>query len=311
MSCYFEKENTVSSVTRVEVNEIPKGQTYRARFISAGPVGYKDGVYFLEQSALDSFAYTLKGCPVVIGHQDIVDRKDMEEKAVGYVSSVDRCEVSGDWFADFVIFDEKAMNKIADGAVPFVSCAYKADLSEEDLMINNVKYKKRIIGGEMLHLALVKNPRYNGTEIWMNSADEYFVGEGVLYNQKDNIMFGFKKTKVELDKDTLVNTVSGEMTIEELVNALDEAKATIAEQEAKIKDLEAEKATAAQPADEPVVETPAATEAAAEVQPSVEVKPVEAPEGTDAELKAELNNALTEEVKIEVVSVPNVQITNK
>ena len=311
MSCYFEKENTVGSVIRIEENNIPKGQTYRAKFITAGPVGYKDGVYFLEQSALDGFAYSLKGCPVVIGHQDITDRKDMEEKAVGYVSSVDRCEMSGDWYADFVIFDEKAMNKIANGDVPFVSCAYKADLSEEDLMINNVKYKKRIVGGEMLHLALVKNPRYNGTEIWMNSADEYFVGEGVLYNQKDNIMFGFKKTKVELDKDTLVNTVSGEMTIEELVNALEAANNTIAEQEAKIKDLEAEKDAAAKPADEVVVENPAATEAAAEVQPSVEVKPVEAPEGTDAELKADLNNSLTEEVKVEVVNVPNVKITNK
>ena len=311
MSCYFEKENTVSSVTRVEEHEIPKGQTYRAKFITAGPVGYKDGVYFLEQSALDNFAYTLKGCPVVIGHQDIEDRKDMEEKAVGYVSNVDRCEVTGDWFADFVIFDEKAINKINDGDVPFVSCAYRADLSEEDLMINNVKYKKRIVGGEMLHLALVKNPRYNGTDIWRNSTDEYFVGEGVLYNQKDNIMFGFKKTKVELDKDTLVNTVSGEMTIEELVNALEAANNTIAEQEAKIKDLEAEKATAANPADETVVEETTVTEAAAEVQPSVEVKPVEAPEGTDADLKADLNNALTEEVKVERVEVPNVQITNK
>lgn len=311
MSCYFEKENTVGSVIRIEENNIPKGQTYRAKFITAGPVGYKDGVYFLEQSALDGFAYSLKGCPVVIGHQDITDRKDMEEKAVGYVSSVDRCEMSGDWYADFVIFDEKAMNKIANGDVPFVSCAYKADLSEEDLMINNVKYKKRIVGGEMLHLALVKNPRYNGTEIWMNSADEYFVGEGVLYNQKDNIMFGFKKTKVELDKDTLVNTVSGEKTIEELVNALEAANNTIAEQEAKIKDLEAEKDAAAKPADEPVVTEPEGTEAAAEVQPSVEVKPVEAPEGTDAELKADLNNSLTEEVKVEVVNVPNVKITNK
>ena len=306
---YFEKENTVG--VRIEEKEIPKGQTYRAKFISAGPVGYKDGVYFLEQSALDDFAYSLKGCPVVIGHQDIEDRKDMEEKAVGYVSNVERCEVSGDWYADFVIFDEKAMNKINNGDVPFVSCAYKADLSEEDLMINNVKYKKRIVGGEMLHLALVKNPRYNGTEIWRNSTDEYFVGEGVLYNQKDNIMFGFKKTKVELDKDTLVNTVSGEMTIEELVNALEEAKNTIAEQEAKIKDLEAEKDAAAKPADEPVVENPEGTEAAAEAQPSVEVKPVEEPEGSDAELKAELNNSLAEEVKVEVVSVPNVKLNNK
>ena len=306
---YFEKENTVA--VRVEENEIPKGQTYRAKFISAGPVGYKDGVYFLEQWALDEFAYSLKGCPVIIGHQDIEDRKDMEEKAVGYVAGVERCEESGDWFADFVIFDEKAINKVNNGDVPYVSCAYKADLSDDDLMINNVKYKKRIVGGEMLHLALVKNPRYNGTEIWRNSTDEYFVGEGVLYNQKENIMFGFKKTKVELDKDTLVNTVSGEMTIEQLVNALEEANEKIAEQEAKIKDLEAEKDAAAKPADEPAVEEPAATEAAAEAQPSVEVKPVEEPQGSDADLKAELNNSLAVEVKTEVVSVPNVTITNK
>lgn len=303
---YFEKENTVVGV-RVEEQEIPKGVTYRAKFISAGPVGYKDGVYFLSQDALDSFAYSLKGCPVVMGHQDIEDRKDMEEKAVGYVSNVERCETSGDWYADFVMFDEKAINKVNNGDVPYVSCAYKADLSEEDLMINNVKYKKRIIGGEMLHLALVKNPRYNGTDIWRNSSEDYLVAEGVLYNQKDSVMFGFKKTKVELDKDTLINTCAGEMTIEELANALEEAKATIAEQEAKIKDLEAEKEAAAKPADEPVVENPEGTEAAAEVQPSVEVKPVEESEGSDADLKAELSNA-TEDAPVDVVSVPNVRI---
>lgn len=305
MSC-FEKENTVG--IRIQEQEIPKGQTYRARFISAGPVGYKDGVYILSQNSLDGFAYTLKGCPVVVGHQDIEDRKDMEEKAVGYVSAVDRCEETGDWFADFVIFDQKAMNKIENGDVPYVSCAYKADLSDEDLTINNVEYKKRIVGGEMLHLALVKNPRYNGTEIWRNSAEDYLVGDGVLYNKKDSVMFGFKKVKTELDKDTLVNTCSGEMTIEELVNALEEANAKIAEQDAKIKDLEAEKDAAAKPADEPLVENTEGTEAAAEVQPSVEVKPVEEPEGSDADLKAELSNAKSDEDMATVVSVPNVRI---
>lgn len=302
---YFEKENTV---VRIEEQEIPKGQTYRARFISAGPVGYKDGIYFLSQESLDSFAWTLKGCPVVIGHQDILDKKDMQEKAVGYVSNVERCPETGDWFADFVIFKDKAIEKIANGDVPFVSCAYKSTLSDEDLTINNVKYKKRIVGGEMLHLALVKNPRYNGTEIWMNSTDDCIVTEGVLYNEKEKTMFGFKKTKVELDKETLIETSAGEKTIEELVNALEEANAKIAEQEEKIKDLEAEKDAAAKPADEPVVETPAGTEAAAEVQPSVEVKPVEESEGSDADLKKDLNNALTEEVKVDVVQVPNVKL---
>lgn len=299
---YFEKENT--AVPRIEENEIPKGQTYRAKFISAGAVGYKDGVYFLSQDSLDSFAWTLKGCPVVIGHQDIEDTKDMKEKAVGYVSNVDRCE-SGDWYADFIIFEEKAINKIANGDVPYVSCAYRADLTTDDCDINNVKYKKRIIGGEMLHLALVKNPRYNGTDIWRNSTDEFFVGEGALYNEKENVMFGFKKTKVELDKDTLINTSLGDKTIEELINELEAAQTKIAEQEAKIKDLEAAK-EAAKASEATVAEETKVEETAAETE--TKENAVEVEESTDAGLKQDLNNALTEKPKVEVVTVPNVNV---
>lgn len=299
---YFEKENI--AVPRIEENEIPKGQTYRAKFISAGAVGYKDGVYFLSQDSLDSFAWTLKGCPVVIGHQDIEDTKDMKEKAVGYVSNVDRCE-SGDWYADFIIFEDKAINKIANGDVPYVSCAYRADLTTDNCDINNVKYKKRIIGGEMLHLALVKNPRYNGTDIWRNSTDEFFVGEGALYNEKENVMFGFKKTKVELDKDTLINTSLGDKTIEELINELEAAQTKIAEQEAKIKDLEAEK-EAAKASEAPVAEETKVEETAVETE--TKENAVEVEESTDAGLKQDLNNALTEKPKVEVVTVPNVNV---
>lgn len=301
----FESENIAAP--RVEEKDIPSGVTYRARFIVAGPVGYADGIYFLPQCCLDDFAWTLKGKPVVIGHQEILDEADMKKKAVGYVSQVDRDEEGG-WWADFVVFDSAANEKIEEGGVPYVSCAYKADLSEEDLTINNVKYKKRIVGGEMLHLALVKNPRYNGTEVWRNSADDCFVSDGVLYNTKDKTMFGFKKTKVELDKDTLINTSAGEKTIEELVNALEEANAKIAEQDATIKDLQAQVEAAK-------VE-PAATQE--EVQPqNVETKPVEGTEpaetetvetaeGTDAEFKKDLNNSLAATPKKIVVQVPNI-----
>lgn len=303
----FDSEN--KATPRVEPEDIPTGITYRARFIVAGPVGYADGVYILGQCALDSFAFTLKGKPVVMGHQDIVDEKDMKKKAVGYVSQVDRDDMGG-WWADFVVFDSDANEAIAEGKAAFVSCAYRADLSEEDLTINNVKYKKRIEGGEMLHLALVKNPRYNGTEVWRNSADDYVVSDGVLFNTKDNIMFGFKKTKVELDKETLINTSAGEKTIEQLVNDLEAANQKIAEQEATIQDLQA-KVEAAKP-----VETPAPQEEVqqtVETQPSggteeqPETKPVEnATEGTDTEFKKDLNNALSEKPKKVVVKVPDI-----
>lgn len=296
---YFKSENT--PVPKVEVVDIPKGVTFTAKFIEAGPVGYKDGVYLLPQENLDQFAWTLKGCPVVINHQDIEDVKEMKEKAVGYVSDVHRCEETGGWYADFVIFDPKALKKIENGETPYVSCAYRADLTDQGCEINNVQYKKKIIGGEMLHLALVKNPRYNGTEIWKNSKDDYLVSEGVLFNQKENLMFGFKKSKVEVDTDVLINTKLGEKTIEELINELETAHDKIAEQETKINDLEARNAELEAKAVEAPVDVKVETSATTDTPAGSST------EGTDAELKKDLNNSLNGDVKFEVVQVPNIK----
>lgn len=301
---YFEKENEARAVPAFAEEAVPQGQTYHCKFIEAGAVGYKDGIYLLEQPNLDSFAWTLKNKPVVIGHQDIEDMDDMKTKAVGMVTAVERCEETGRWYCDFCIWDEKAINKIDNGDLPFVSCAYRADLTTEGCDVNNVKYKKRIVGGEMLHLALVKNPRYNGTDIWKNSDEDYFVSDGVVYNQKDNIMFAWKKTKVEMDKDVLVNTKMGEKTIEELVNELEAANEKIAEQETKIADLEARNAELEAAKVEIVVE-PKVEVATEEVQ-TVSEEP--ATVATDAELKKDLNNALAEEPKKVVVEVPNVRL---
>lgn len=300
---YFEKENEARAVPAFAEAEVPQGATYRSKFIEAGAVGYKDGIYLLEQPYLDDFAWTLKNKPVVIGHQDIEDMDDMKSKAVGMVTSVDRCEESGKWYCEFCIWDEKAINKIDNGDLPYVSCAYRADLTTEGCDVNNVKYKKRIIGGEMLHLALVKNPRYNGTDIWRNSDDEYFVGEGNLYNQKDNIMFGFTKVKKELDKDIIVNTKIGDLSLEDLVNEVETAHAKIEEQAAKITELEARNAELEAAKVEVVVE-PVIAETKEEIQPSAEAA---ASVATDAEFKKDLNNALSDEPKTIVVQVPNVK----
>lgn len=303
----FDKENKRKTLP-VE-QEIPKGMTYRAKFICAGAVGYKEGTYLLPQYALDEFAYTLKRCPVIIGHQDIVDEADMLDKAIGYVSSVDRDE-SGNWYADFVVFCPKTIAKIDNGELPYVSCAYRADLSADEVTLNNVTYKREILGGEMMHLALVKNPRYNGTEIWRNSDEDCFVADGVLFNQKDNIMFGIKKNKVELDKDVLINTKIGDKTIEELVNELETATEKVAEQEKTIEGLEAEKVDLKAKLEEAEKKLEEAATAPVEPQepkdPVVETQET-APE-TDADLRKDLNNALTETVKDTIVKVPNVKL---
>jgi hypothetical protein len=294
MSDYFKKINKVNQ--RIEEHEIPKGQTYRARFIAPGAVGYKEGVYMLSSDVLDSFAYTLKRCPVVVGHQDILDYKDMQEKAVGYVSNVERGE-DGSWFADFVVFCPKAIKKIDNGEVPYVSCAYDADLSEGSVTINNVTYKREILGGEMKHLALVKNPRYNGTDVWKNSDDDYFVSEGTLYNEKENTMNLFKKVKTEIDKDSMVSTSQGDKTIEELVQEYDSLVEKTSEQENQIKDLEAEKAAAAEAATK-------AAEAAAAVAKETQGQPA----STDESLKKDLTKADNSSEKKVVVQIPNVKL---
>ena len=294
MSNYFSKINKV--VQRIEEKEIPKGQTYRARFIAPGAVGYKEGVYMLSSDVLDSFAYTLKRCPVLVGHQDVLDYKDMLEKAVGYVSNVERGE-DGSWFADFVVFCPKAIKKIENGEVPYVSCAYDADLSEGPVTINNVNYKREILGGEMKHLALVKNPRYNGTEVWKNSDDDYFVPEGILYNEKENTMNLFKKVKTEIDKDSMVSTANGDKSIEELVKEYDSLVEQNAEQANQIKDLEAEKAAAAEAAK-------ASEEAAAAVAKQTQGDPA----STDESLKQDLTKADNSQEKKVVVQIPNVKL---
>lgn len=274
------------------------GKSYSCKFIDPGAVGYMDGVYLLEQEVLDELAPTLLHTPVIIGHQDIVNEEDMLNKAVGYVTDVHRCPDTGKWYCDFCIFNESDCLKIDDGVVPYVSCGYRATLTECNTLINNVQYKKRIIGGTMLHLALVKNPRYNGTEIWKNSSDDYFVTEGELCNAKENVMFGFKKEQVALDKDVLINTADGEKTIEQIVNELEAANAKIAEQEAKVAEQEAkiaEQDDAIKNLEAANAELKAQAEAK-ETQPQAEEKTEKAPEATDADLKKDLNNALTEEV---------------
>jgi len=298
MSLFNESEHVI---VKKDADNIPKGQTYTAKFISAGLVGHQEGNYLLTQGVLDNMAYSLKGCPVLVGHQDVLDEDDMEEKAVGYVSNVNRWE-DGCWAAEFVIFDQKTIEKIENRELPYVSCAHRSNLSNEGGKLNNVPYKREILDGQMLHLALVKKPRYNGTDIWKNDSEDHFVSEGVEFNKKDNVMFGFKKTKVELDKETLINTSSGEKTIEELVNELEAATAAIsdkdskiAEQDVKIKDLESQVAEA-KAAVETKVADPVVTTAAAVTNE------------TDEQLKKDLSNSLSANVETKVVKVPRVTV---
>ena len=102
----------------------------------------------------------------------------------------------------------------------------------------------------------------------------------------------------------------GKVAIEELVNELEAATEKVAEHEKTIEGLEAEKVdlkAKLEEAEKRFEETTATAETQAPETAPVEETQEAAPE-TDAELRKDLNNALTEEVKPVIVKVPNVKL---
>ena len=107
----------------------------------------------------------------------------------------------------------------------------------------------------------------------------------------------------------MITTSAGEKTIEQLVNDLEAANQKIAEQEATITDLQAkvEAAKVEAPAPQTEVQQPVETQPSEGTEEQPETKPVEnATEGTDADFKKDLNNALSATPKKVVVKVPDI-----
>lgn len=145
-------------------------KVYRAcNFIEKGVCEYANERVYVSQDALHKSMQTMKGRPVIIDHQTGITPENMQEYAVGYVTGVDINPIEAGCDCQFVIFDDKGKEVIADGYS--VSCAYKPIAFGPGGTWHNVPYDREIVELEFTHLALVQNPRYEDAKVYENAKD--------------------------------------------------------------------------------------------------------------------------------------------
>ena len=146
-------------------------KVYRAcNFIEKGVCEYADERVYLSQETLQKCLLSMKGRPVIIDHKSGINPENMHEHAVGYVVGADCNTFNAGCDCQFVIFDDKGKEVIADGYS--VSCAYKPLAFGPGGTWHNVPYDREIVDLEFTHLALVQNPRYEDAKVYENAKEE-------------------------------------------------------------------------------------------------------------------------------------------
>lgn len=194
-----------------------KGRYFMSRFIEPGIAHYEElGDILITKETLNKFIQTMVGVPVIIDHEDVTD-KNVDKLRVGSVSKVWFNEFDGYFYCEGILTDPEAIDLVKNQGWN-VSCAYSFQSVPKDTH-NGKKIDMEFIDGEFLHLAIVKNPRYEGANIVVNSQDddikEYkmkvledlknFI-QDVVKNEKDEEMT--KEVKNE-DKRKLIDEIGG------------------------------------------------------------------------------------------------------
>ena len=146
-----------------------KGRQFKARFLVPGLVKYDYGVCLLTKENADKFIQEFVGCPVVIDHQDVTD-DNVKEIGAGDIFSVWFDDKDGYYWCNGIIRDKKALELINQGYS--VSCQYVITEYSDNTtgaLHNGNPYDKVIENGRPEHLAIVKNPRYEGAIIAVNA----------------------------------------------------------------------------------------------------------------------------------------------
>ena len=146
-----------------------KGRPFKARFLVPGLVKYDYGVCLLTKENADKFIQEFVGCPVVIDHQDVTD-ENVKDIGAGDIFSVWFDDKDGYYWCNGIIRDKKALELINQGYS--VSCQYVITEYSDNTtgaLHNGNPYDKVIENGRPEHLAIVKNPRYEGAIIAVNA----------------------------------------------------------------------------------------------------------------------------------------------
>ena len=226
--------------------ETPWPKKYSASFIEPGVVAYQDlgpckvcgerracgnegdecrpegATVLLKQDAIERMSKSFLGKPVIdVEHKDVTPDTIINGDADGIVTAVRLDEKSGWWMCDFLVWNPVTQKHCEDG-IYSVSCAYNpTKTSGQGGEWHNVPYAEEILDGELTHLAIVTNPRYEGARI-------------TLVNSKGGKMDwkwfkrGERKNAAALDPlKTKVNVDGQDVALQELYDAAKEPEAPI------------------------------------------------------------------------------------
>ena len=195
---------------------------------------FKGRILISEQTAKEmnpSFA----GKPVYVMHVEDVNLERLQEEADGYVAESFYNPVDGMHWAKFIAVSDKAVDAIRKGWK--LSNCYMQKRLVAGGEWHGTKYDQEVIEADYEHLAIVPDPRYQESIILTpEEFKEYNINKSEelkrLTNSKETTTMKinlFKKTKVENSKDfeemhvTLPKS-GKEMTLQQVVNAADEAE---------------------------------------------------------------------------------------
>ena len=174
------KSATVNNavITIGNIDNSGKGKHFKSRFIQPGLVKIENhGIVLLRKETIDNSLKSMIGSPVIIKHHDITN-DNADDLRCGVISDAYFNEEDGWYYAEGVIWDEKALGHIQNGWS--VSCSY--DFTEYDDaggVENNIKYDKEFTKLNFTHLALVDNPRYERANIVFNCKTENITKEQI------------------------------------------------------------------------------------------------------------------------------------
>ena len=222
-------ETIEAFVTRLEnSSEGPKTSTIQFSFIEPGLVNYEDiGNVLVQKPCLDKMAQSFIGKPIINEiHKSVIPADFYKSgKADGIVTRVWYNEQDGWYWGEGIVWDEPTRKNCRAFAV---SCAYTMkDGSDKKGLWHNVPYEGEILDGEYTHLAIVKNPRYEGSRIILCNSKE----EGG--SMKWNILKWFRKgveVKNANDLEKAVADIDGvNVPVKELIDTYKAEQVEVAE----------------------------------------------------------------------------------
>lgn len=186
-------------------------------------------IVLLKQDAIERFAKSLVGRPVTIDHQDVSPNTVTDGEADGIVTRVWRDDKTGWWNAEYLAWSPEAQQYSEDPNYS-VSCAYDPKETDDNGgEYHSIPYASEILDGEMTHLALVKNPRYEGAKIWPSLQNRKALANskkkgGSMFNWKFWEKGASRKNALPLNPEEMVNVDGKDVPLKNLYDALEDPK---------------------------------------------------------------------------------------